>query len=61
MIIAVDEEKFWDLLSVQLTGEATPEELITLEDYLLLHPELQPCVHQLRQLWKCICKKTNHE
>lgn len=46
------EQRFWLLVSLQLTGEATPEELAELEAYLQLHPEMGARMEILHSLWK---------
>ena len=46
------EQRFWLLVSLQLTGEATPEELAELEAYLQLHPEMGGRMEILHSLWK---------
>jgi len=47
----MDEEKFWYLLSVKLTGEASSEELQALEQLLQQNPELGLQSQMLLQLW----------
>jgi len=48
----MEEEKFWYLLSVKLTGEATGEELEVLEQLLQKNPELGLQAQLLMQMWK---------
>ncbi|MFT3933254.1 MAG: FecR family protein [Chitinophagaceae bacterium] len=48
----MDEEKFWQLLSVKLSGEATAEELEVLHAYLQTHPEMYLQSQMLTQMWK---------
>ena len=45
-------KRFWLLVSLQLTGEATPEELAELEAYLQQHPEMGARMEMLHSLWK---------
>lgn len=46
------EQRFWLLVSLRLTGEAAPEELAELEAYLQLHPEMEARMEILRSLWR---------
>ncbi|MFT3701141.1 MAG: FecR family protein [Agriterribacter sp.] len=48
----MDDEKFWLLLSVKLSGEATPEELDTLEQMLHENPALRLHAQMITQMWK---------
>jgi len=48
----MDEEKFWQLLSLQLTGEATSEELAALDQLLQKNPALGLQAQMLLQMWK---------
>ncbi len=48
----MEEEKFWRLLSLKLSGEATVEELETLEALLQQHPEMDAQAQLLIQMWK---------
>jgi transmembrane sensor len=48
----MEEEKFWQLLSVKLTGEATEEELCALEQLLLDNPGLGLHAQVLVQMWE---------
>ena len=48
----MDEEKFWHLLSVKLTGEATREELEAFDLLLQKNPELGLQAQMLQQMWK---------
>jgi ferric-dicitrate binding protein FerR (iron transport regulator) len=48
----MDAEKFWLLLSVKLSGEATPDELNALEQMLKQHPELCWQAQLITQMWK---------
>ncbi|WP_205512916.1 FecR family protein [Longitalea arenae] len=47
----MNEERVWYLLSVQLSGEATPEELEELNALLKQHPELGLRAEIMRNLW----------
>lgn len=47
----MDEEKFWLLLSVKLSGEATDDELDVLERILQKNPELGLQAQVLTQMW----------
>jgi len=46
------EKRFWLLVSLQLTGEATPEELTELEACLQQRPEMGAKMETLHSLWK---------
>ena len=46
------EEKFWLLLSVKLSGEATPEELDEFEEMMKQHPELCWQAQLMLQMWQ---------
>jgi transmembrane sensor len=48
----MEEEKFWQLLSVRLTGEATDEELHALDQLLQKYPELGLQAQLMIQMWK---------
>jgi transmembrane sensor len=48
----MEEEKFWNLLSVKLTGEATREELEAFDQLLQKNPELGLQAQMLQQMWK---------
>ena len=48
----MNEERFWLLVSLQLAGEATPEELEALNAYLQRHPEKGLQVEIMRNMWK---------
>jgi ferric-dicitrate binding protein FerR (iron transport regulator) len=48
----MQEEKFWLLLSLKLSGEATLEELKALESILLENPQWGLQVEMLNQVWK---------
>jgi len=48
----MEEEKFWQLLSVKLTNEATDEELQALDELLQQHPEFGLQAQLMLQLWK---------
>ncbi|MBN8788459.1 MAG: FecR family protein [Terrimonas sp.] len=45
------EEKFWLLLSVKLSGEATPEELEDFDEIIKHHPELSWQAQLMLQMW----------
>ncbi|MEP6750604.1 MAG: FecR family protein, partial [Bacteroidota bacterium] len=48
----MDEEKFWYLLSVKLTGEATGEDLDALDLLLQNYPEYGLQAQMMMQMWK---------
>ena len=48
----MEEEKFWELLSLQLSGEASKEDLEALEDLLQKNPSLGLQAGLMVQLWK---------
>lgn len=48
----MSQESFWVLLSKKLSGEATPDELRSLENLILNHPEWQYAIQNLEDLWK---------
>jgi ferric-dicitrate binding protein FerR (iron transport regulator) len=48
----MNEERVWYLLSVQLSGEATPEELEELNTLLMQHPELGLRAEIMRNMWQ---------
>lgn len=48
----MSQESFWILLSKKLSGEASPEELLHLENLILSHPEWQLAIQNLTDLWK---------
>ena len=48
----MDEEKFWYLLSVKLTGEASSEELEAFDKLLQENPEHGLQAQLLLQMWK---------
>jgi len=45
------EEKFWLLLSKKITGEATADELLLLEELLKSNPEWQSTLETLQEFW----------
>ena len=45
------EEKYWLLLSKKITGEATAEELLQLEELLSNNPEWQATMETLQEFW----------
>lgn len=45
------EERFWTLLSARLAGEATPEELAELEDYLQENPGMEFRAGIIENIW----------
>ena len=47
----MQEDQFWLLVSLKLSGEATEEELATLEAYLQKHPEKGLQLETLHTLW----------
>jgi transmembrane sensor len=55
----MDEEKFWYLLSVKLTGEASSEELEALDKLLQENPELGLQAQMMLQMWKKNTDKEN--
>ena len=48
----MQEDQFWLLVSLKLSGEATEEELATLETLLQAHPEMGLRLEILYNLWK---------
>jgi len=48
----MNEERLWLLVSLQLSGEATPEELEELNSLLQQHPEKHLQVEIVRNMWK---------
>jgi len=48
----MQEKRFWLLVSLQLTGEATPEELAELEACLQQRPEMGAKMEMLHSLWQ---------
>lgn len=48
----MQEDKFWLLVSLKLSGEATEEELAALEALLQQHPEMGLQLETLYSLWK---------
>src|ERR1700759_1156507 len=48
----MQDDRFWLLVSLQLTGEATQEELAELEAGLLQRPEMGARMEMLHDLWK---------
>lgn len=44
-------DQFWDLVGKKLSGEATPEELIAIEQLLREHPELHYPLQTITELW----------
>jgi ferric-dicitrate binding protein FerR (iron transport regulator) len=48
----MQEDQFWLLVSLQLSGEATPQELATLEDMLRANPEMGLQLEALHNLWQ---------
>ena len=48
----MQEDRFWLLISLRLSGEATAEELAELEGLLQLHPEMGLKLEVLYQLWE---------
>ncbi len=48
----MQEEKFWLLLSVKLSGEATPEELTEYDDIIKQHPELGWQAQLMSEMWQ---------
>ena len=46
------DERFWLLVSLQLSGEATPEELAELEAFLQQRPGMGVRMEALHGLWK---------
>lgn len=57
----MSQESFWILLSKKLSGEASPEELLHLENLILTHPEWQLAIQNLTDLWKHQPLKDNAE
>ena len=56
----MDEEKFWDLLSLKLSGEATGEELAALDNLLQKKPEFGLQAQLMAELWKKRSGKDNN-
>lgn len=48
----MSQEKFWVIFSKKLSGEASPEELVVLEEMIQAHPEWQYAIQNLTDLWK---------
>jgi Fe2+-dicitrate sensor, membrane component len=48
----MNEDRLWLLVSLQLSGEATPEELEELNNLLQQHPEKHLQVEIVRNMWK---------
>jgi len=48
----MSEERFWLLLSLKLSGEATEQELEELDEILNKHPEMQVNSEMLMNLWE---------
>lgn len=57
----MSQETFWILLSKKLSGEASPEELVVLENLILEHPEWQYAIQNLGEIWKNQPKKDQTE
>ncbi len=57
----MSQETFWILLSKKLSGEASPEELVVLENLILEHPEWQYAIQNLGEIWKNQPKKDHTE
>jgi len=57
----MSQETFWILLSKKLSGEASPEELVVLENLILEHPEWQYAIQNLGEIWKYQPKKDQTE
>jgi ferric-dicitrate binding protein FerR (iron transport regulator) len=55
----MNEERIWLLLSLQLSNEATPEELTELETLLQQHPELDAKARLITGLWQSNAEKDN--
>jgi transmembrane sensor len=49
---SMQEDRFWLLVSLQLTGEATPEELAELGAFLQQRPDMGVRMEMLHGLWK---------
>jgi transmembrane sensor len=47
-----DDQRIILLISLQLNGEATPEELIELDTYIKNNPELSERIEHIRNIWK---------
>ncbi|WP_207513417.1 FecR family protein [Longitalea luteola] len=48
----MNEERVWFLLSIQLSGEATPKELEELNSLLKQHPEWELRAELMRNMWR---------
>ena len=46
------EERFWSLVSLKLSGEASPEELAEMDELLRTHPEWGLRLQVYTQLWQ---------
>ncbi|MBL0267836.1 MAG: FecR family protein [Chitinophagaceae bacterium] len=57
----MSQETFWILLSKKLSGEASLEELVVLENLILEHPEWQLAIQNLGEIWKYQPKKDQTE
>ena len=57
----MQEDQFWLLVSLKLSGEATEEEVATLEAYLQKHPEKGLQLETLHTLWKGQSSEANRK
>lgn len=57
----MNEEKFWLLVSVKLSGEAQPEELEELETLLQQHPDMELRMQMLQTIWTARAKNTSFD
>ncbi|MBC7887283.1 MAG: FecR family protein [Ferruginibacter sp.] len=48
----MEQNKFWDLLAKKKVGEATPEEQLELNQYLIENPSMVEVVFQIDALWR---------
>jgi transmembrane sensor len=48
----MSQEQFWVLFSKKLSGEASSEDLVILENLIQAHPEWQYAIQTLTDLWK---------
>ncbi len=55
------QNRFWNLLSKKLAGEALPEEILELEQLLKENPELAYSAEQVGQLWQHDARLVSNE
>ena len=59
--IIMNEERFWLLISLKLSGEATTSEIAELEELLQKHPEFGMRTEFLDQVWRSKSVNTNFQ